>query len=147
MEKDFNELLQEIRPYIIKGIQDAKVGEYEQIYKARNGKNPSVEEINQFISILIANGTVKSSADEIMRDLADKYNKKLIPPIVFNSIFTLASLNIFLVYILLYLKTNMNLEFVNEDYLMNTVNFGLAILLLVVTIISYIISISKKDKY
>ena len=76
MEKSFSDLIVEIRPLIIKGIQDAKVREYEQIYKEKNGKLPSNDEINQFIAILIANGTVKRDANEILNELSKKYNKK-----------------------------------------------------------------------
>ena len=78
MEKSFSDLIVEIRPLIIKGIQDAKVREYEQIYKEKNGKLPSNDEINQSLAILIANGTVKRDANEILNELNKKYNKKIL---------------------------------------------------------------------
>jgi len=91
MDRSFNELILEIRPYIIKGIQDAKVVEYEQSYKKRNGKMPSAEEINQFISILIANGTVKRDADEIVNELIERYSKNIFTKLLINSSILLGS--------------------------------------------------------
>ena len=146
MEKNFKDLIQEIRPYIVKGIQDAKVSEYEQSYKRRNGKNPSAEDINQFISILIANGTVKSDADEIANELINKYNKKLLVKLIINSSISLGSAGLFLVYILIYLKNVLGLNIVKEDYLISAPNFILAIILFFITIALFVISVSKKDK-
>lgn len=146
MEKNFRDLIQDIRPYIVKGIQDAKVSEYEQSYKKRNGKEPSAEEINQFISILIANGTVKNDADEIVNELIDRYSKKLLVKLIINSSILLGSAGLFLVYILIYLKSVLGLNIVNEDYLISAPNFILAIILFFTVISLFVISIAKKDK-
>jgi len=146
MEKNFKDLIQDIRPYIVKGIQDAKVSEYEQSYKRRNGKKPSSEKINQFISILIANGTVKSDADEIVNELIDKYNKKLLVKSIMDSTISLGSAGLFLVYILIYLKHVFGLDVVKEDYLISAPNFILAIILFFIAIVLFVISVSKKDK-
>jgi len=146
MEKNFNYLIQEIRPYIVKGIQDAKVCEYEQNYKKRNGKDPSPEQINQFISILIANGTVKSDADEIVNELIDRFNKKLLINLIINSSILLGSIGLFLVYILLYLKIELGVGFVREDYLISAPNFILAIILFFINIALLVLTIIKKDK-
>jgi hypothetical protein len=146
MEKNFKDLIQDIRPYIVKGIQDAKVNEYEQSYRRQNGKKPSAEEINQFISILIANGTVKSDADEIVNELIDKYSKKLLTKLIINSSISLGSAGLFLVYILIYLNNVLGLSIVKEDYLISAPNFILAVILFFIAITLFVISISKKDK-
>ncbi len=63
----------------------------EQSYKKRNGKMPSAEEINQFISILIANGTVKRDADEIVNELIERYSKNIFTKLLINSSILLGS--------------------------------------------------------
>lgn len=146
MEKNFGDLIQDIRPYIVKGIQDAKVSEYEQSFKIRNGKEPSAEDINQFISILIVNGTVKDDADEIINELINKYSRKLLVKLIINSSISLGSAGLFLVYILIYLKSVLGMNIVKEDYLISAPNFILAIILFCVFIALFVISISKKDK-
>jgi hypothetical protein len=146
MEKSFGDLIEEIRPYIVKGIQDAKVSEYEQIYKERNGKIPSKEEINHFITILIANGTVKKDTDEIISELNKKYNKKILIYAIINAFVALGSLSIFLIYILIYLENKMGLKIVGEDYLISAPNFILAIILFITTIVLFAISGAKMDK-
>jgi len=146
MEKNFKGLIQEIRPYVVKGIQDAKVSEYEQSYKKRNGEEPSAEEINQFISILIANGTVIKDADEITNELINKYNKRSLNKLIINSSIFLSSAGLFLVYILLYLKNAMGLNIVKEDYLISAPYFILAILLFFIDLTLFVVSVSKKDK-
>jgi len=146
MEKRFSDLIEEIRPLIIKGIQDAKVIEYEQIYKGKNGKKPSKDEINQFIAILIANGSVKRDADEIICDLVNKYNKRLLIQTAVNALVTLGSLSVFLNYILIYLKNKMVLDLVGDDYLINAPNFALAIILFITTIFIFAASCMKTYK-
>lgn len=145
MEKNFDKLIQEIRPYIVKGIQDAKVSEYEQSYKKLNGDVPSAEEINQFISILIANGTVIKDTDEIINELFNKYDRKILNKLIINSSILLSSAGLFLVYILLYLKNALGLNIVKEEYLISAPNFILAVLLFFIDIALFVISLSKKD--
>jgi len=145
MEKSFSDLIKEIRPLIIKGIQDAKVREYEQIYKEKNGKIPSKDEINQFIAILIANGTVKRDANEILNELSKRYNKKLLINKIINTFVIFGSVSIFIIYILIYLKTNMRWEIVGDDYLISAPNFVLAIILCITNITLFIITNIKNN--
>ncbi len=146
MEKNFKDLIQEIRPYIVKGIQDAKVSEYERSYKELNGKKPSAEEINKFISILIANGTVKHDADEIITELVEKYNRKMLISVIINVSISLSSAGLFLVYILIYLKNVIGVNIVKEDYLISTPNFIIAIILFFITISLFVMSVAKREK-
>lgn len=146
MEKNFRDLIQDIRPYIVKGIQDAKVSEYEQSYKIRNGKEPSAEDINQFISILIVNETVKDDADEIVNEIINKYSRKLLIKLIINSSISLGSAGLFLAYILIYLNSVLGMNIVKEDYLISAPNFILAIILFCIFIALFVISILKKDK-
>jgi hypothetical protein len=60
MTDDFIELLEGLRPYIIKKLQDERVDEYIRLYKEINKSEPSKEYINTFISALIAHGYVKT---------------------------------------------------------------------------------------
>jgi hypothetical protein len=145
MEKSFSDLIVEIRPLIIKGIQDAKVREYEQIYKEKNGKLPSNDEINQFIAILIANGTVKRDANEILNELSKKYNKKILISKVINTFVIFGSISLFIIYILIYLKTKMGWEIVGDDYLISAPNFVLAIVLCITNIILFILTNIKNN--
>jgi len=145
MEKSFSDLIKEIRPLIIKGIQDAKVREYEQIYKEKNGKLPSNDEINQFIAILIANGTVKRDANEILNELSKKYNKKILISKVINTFVIFGSISLFIIYILIYLKTKMGWEIVGDDYLISAPNFVLAIVLCITNIILFILTNIKNN--
>jgi len=145
MEKSFSDLIVEIRPLIIKGIQDAKVREYEQIYKEKNGKLPSNDEINQFIAILIANGTVKRDANEILNELSKKYNKKILISKIINTFVIFGSVSLFVIYILIYLKTKMGWEIVGDDYLISAPNFILAIVLCITNIILFILTNIKNN--
>lgn len=145
MEKSFSDLIVEIRPLIIKGIQDAKVREYEQIYKEKNGKLPSNDEINQFIAILIANGTVKRDANEILNELSKKYNKKILISKIINTFVIFGSVSLFVIYILIYLKTKMGWEIVGDDYLISAPNFILAIVLCITNIILFILKNIKNN--
>lgn len=145
MEKSFSDLIVEIRPLIIKGIQDAKVREYEQIYKEKNGKLPSNDEINQFIAILIANGTVKRDANEILTELSKKYNKKILISKIINTFVIFGSVSLFVIYILIYLKTKMGWEIVGDDYLISAPNFILAIVLCITNIILFILTNIKNN--
>ncbi len=145
MEKSFSDLIVEIRPLIIKGIQDAKVREYEQIYKEKNGKLPSNDEINQFIAILIANGTVKRDANEILNELNKKYNKKILISKIINTFVIFGSVSLFVIYILIYLKTKMGWEIVGDDYLISAPNFILAIVLCITNIILFILKNIKNN--
>ena len=146
MERSFRELILEIRPYIVKGIQDAKVVEYEQSYMKRNGKMPSAEEINQFISILIANGTVRSDADEIINELIDRYSKNMLTKLVINSSILLGSAGLFFIYMLIYLNRMLGLSIVKEDYLISAPNFALALILFFIAIAVFVITILKERK-
>lgn len=145
MEKSFSDLIVEIRPLIIKGIQDAKVREYEQIYKEKNGKLPSNDEINQFIAILIANGTVKRDANEILNELSKKYNKKILISKIINTFVIFGSVSLFVIYILIYLKAKMGWEIVGDDYLISAPNFILAIVLCITNIILFILKNIKNN--
>ncbi|MCK9565517.1 MAG: hypothetical protein M0Q43_05650 [Methanothrix sp.] len=145
MEKSFSDLIKEIRPLIIKGIQDAKVREYEQIYKGKNGKIPSKDEINQFIAILIANGTVKRDANEILNELSKRYNKKLLINTIINTFVIFGSVSIFIIYILIYLKTKMGWEIVGDDYLISAPNFVLAMILCITNIFLFILTNIKNN--
>lgn len=145
MEKSFNDLIKEIRPLIIKGIQDAKVREYEQIYKGKNGKIPSKDEINQFIAILIANGTVKRDANEILNELSKRYNKKMLINKIINTFAIFGSVSIFIIYILIYLKNKMGWEIVGDDYLISAPNFVLAMILCITNIVLFILTNIKNN--
>jgi hypothetical protein len=145
MEKSFSDLIVEIRPLIIKGIQDAKVREYEQIYKEKNGKLPSNDEINQFIAILIANGTVKRDANEILNELSKKYNRKILISKIINTFVIFGSVSLFVIYILIYLKAKMGWEIVGDDYLISAPNFILAIVLCITNIILFILTNIKNN--
>lgn len=145
MEKSFSDLIKEIRPLIIKGIQDAKVREYEQIYKEKNGKIPSKDEINQFIAILIANGTVKRDANEILTELSKRYNKKLLINKIINTFVTFGSVSIFIIYMLIYLKAKMGWGIVGDDYLISAPNFVLAIILCITNITLFILKNIKNN--
>jgi hypothetical protein len=145
MEKSFSDLIVEIRPLIIKGVQDAKVREYEQIYKEKNGKLPSNDEINQFIAILIANGTVKRDANEILNELSKKYNKKILISKIINTFVIFGSVSLFVIYILIYLKTKMGWEIVGDDYLISAPNFILAIVLCITNITLFILKNIKNN--
>lgn len=145
MEKSFSDLIVEIRPLVIKGIQDAKVREYEQIYKEKNGKRPSNDEINQFIAILIANGTVKRDANEILNELSKKYNKKILISKIINTFVIFGSTSLFIIYILIFLKKRMGWEIVGDDYLISAPNFVLAIVLCITNIILFILTNIKNN--
>ena len=81
-----------------------------------------------------------------MNELINKYSKKLLIKLLINSSISLGSAGLFLVYILIYLKNVLGLNIVKEDYLISAPNFILAIILFFITILLFVISVSKKDK-
>lgn len=107
---------------------------------------PSAEEINQFISILIANGTVKRDADEIVNELIERYSKNIFTKLLINSSILLGSAGLFFIYMLIYLNRVLGLSIVREDYLISAPNFILALILFFIAIAAFVINILKERR-
>ncbi len=144
MTDDFLELLEGLRPYIIKKLQDERVDEYIRLYKEINKSEPSKEDINTFISALIAHGYVKTEADQIIIDVKYKYNKKLFIQVALHSTYVLLSVSVYIAYILIYLSTR-GYGFVDDKYIDNVPIFTAAAILLLVTLISNTIGIRSSN--
>ncbi len=59
-------LAEELRPYIITLLHERRIAEFKEQYKkANSGKEPSQKNINDFIALMIASGTLDQEAKEI----------------------------------------------------------------------------------
>jgi hypothetical protein len=143
MKRELSVLIYELRPYIIKYLQDVKVTEYIELYETKNGVKPNQEDINNFITILISHGIVTKDADEIIDDLIHKYKARIFLSKIPNTAFTIAAITIYIVYILIYLSSK-NIRLVDEHYLISAPNFIASCALLLFTIVSYAVDIIKK---
>lgn len=142
MTKNFQELLGELRPHIISDIQNKKVNEYIELYKETNEHPPNKDNINEFICILIANGDVKTEADQVIKEVMDEYNHKMFVQVALHSTYIIASVSVYIAYILIFLNER-GYGLIDKSYISNVPVFIAAIVLLLVTLISNTISISR----
>lgn len=105
---------------------------------------PSHKEINAFIHVLIANGSVKREADEIIEELCNKVtthiesrcNKNRWLKFAFDSTVTFAQCTLFIIYILLFFNSKLNIE---QSVLINIPLVITAIILAIITITAFVI--------
>lgn len=73
----FENILRELRPLIIKQKHDEAIKEYAELYKQKYGTEPSKEQIDRFIEILVAHKKCAEEADEIINDTLNLLEKEL----------------------------------------------------------------------
>lgn len=148
MINGFRHLVLKIRPYIIKQIQDRELEEYTKLYRQNNGgNNPTQENINHFIMMLVTNGSVAKEADEIIDEFVKEFERKIkqnnIKKIIFNTTFLILISTLSLNYIFLFLSETCELTIINKSFLMGWPNFSNAVILLFVFIVSYVIHLFR----
>lgn len=142
---DLAKLLKSLRPQIIAYFQDIEIEQYKLKYNNRHGRDPTQEEINQFISILIDKSIVKDKVDKIISDLLNEYKRVSIRYLITKSVFFIPSLYIYSLYAIAFLK-NKGYNFADDSFIFQTIYFIITILLIIFTLFLYTQVIMKEFK-
>lgn len=134
-----------IRPNILKLAHDELVKEYIETYESKNNHKPSSDDIDYFIKTMIASGNAKRMADEILDEafekLFKKANKSLFSAMISDTTYSILSITLAVVYLILFVNDVCGEEFVKKSVLLNLPGAIASFYFIVITFIIY----SKKD--
>jgi len=144
--KELVSKVKELRPYIVKKLQDESIEAYKKCYSDNHkGKLPNETKINEFIQQLIAKGQIVEQANAIIKELiediektiAKESKKKKYKIVVRDITILLLELSLVLSYIILFLNEKFKIEIIKKDILLNDYTCFQAIVVVILLVGSY----------
>lgn len=89
------DLLARLRPLVVRDIHRAKVASYIDAFKAHNsGADPSSDQINQFLTLLISQDMVDKEADALLEELQSAFDRTAAVSVFKNTLFSIPMLSV-----------------------------------------------------